>query len=96
MEKEKITIETIEKLADFSRLDFSQEEKEKLTQEVSGIIEMLDKCALVERLESNDSTYATIEDLREDIASESLCQDDAFLNAHIHKSGYYGVPRVVE
>lgn len=96
MEKENITIETIEKLADLSRLDFSMEEKEKLTIEVSGIIEMLDKCAEVETSGVSSLSCNMVEDLREDVVGKSLSQEDAFLNAPISKNGYYGVPRVVE
>lgn len=96
MEKEKITIKTIEKLSDLSKLDFSQEEKEKLLGEVSGIIEMLDKCGDVDVSDTSSFERTTLADLREDITAQSLAEEDAFRNAHVHKNGYYGVPRVVE
>lgn len=96
MEKEKITIETIEKLADFSRLDFSVDEKEKLVDEVSGIIDMLNQCAEVETGVVSSLSCVTVEDLREDSVEPSLGKNDAFLNAPLSKNGYYGVPRVVE
>lgn len=96
MEKEKITIKTIEKLSDLSKLDYSQEEKEELVGEVSGIIEMLDKCGDVEVSNTSSSKHATLADLREDIPAQSLADEEVFRNAHIHKNGYYGVPRVVE
>lgn len=96
MEKERITIETIEKLADFSRLNFSIEEKEVLRGEVSGIIEMLDKCAEVDATQSAHFSCVTIDDLREDVVEESLDSNEVFSNAPMSKNGYYGVPGMVE
>lgn len=96
MEKEKITIETIEKLADLSQLEFTAEEKEKMLTEVTGIIEMLNKCGEVPVDKSNSCEEMGINDLREDEILDSIDSSDAFRNSPISKNGYFGVPKVVE
>ena len=82
MEKEKITIELIDKLSDLSQLSFSEDEKELLIGEVSGIIEMLDKC---DNVSVDDNTLLSrewrIADLRDDEIGESLDSADVFKNA---------------
>ena len=97
MEKEKITIELIDKLSDLSQLSFSEDEKELLIGEVSGIIEMLDKC---DNVSVDDNTLLSrewrIADLRDDEIGESLDSSDVFKNAPMTKNGYFGVPKVVE
>ena len=97
MEKEKITIELIDKLSDLSQLSFSEDEKELLIGEVSGIIEMLDKC---DNVSVDDNTLLSrewrIADLRDDEIGESLDGADVFKNAPMTKNGYFGVPKVVE
>ena len=97
MEKENITIELIDKLSDLSQLSFSESEKEVLIGEVSGIIEMLDKCGNVS---VDDNTLVLrecgIADLRADEVRESMSDADVFKNAPMTKNGYYGVPKVVE
>lgn len=97
MEKEKITIELIDKLSDLSQLSFSEDEKELLIGEVSGIIEMLDKC---DNVSVDDNTLLSrewcIADLRDDEIGESLDSADVFKNAPMTKNGYFGVPKVVE
>lgn len=95
MEKEKITIETIEKLAEISQLEFSMEEKERLVGEVSGIIDMLDQCGNFQADNLVCETKLSIKDLREDVVKFGLGTEDALKNAPISKQDYLGVPKVV-
>lgn len=96
MEKEKITIETIDKLAQLSKLEFNPDEKNQMLSEVSGIIEMLDQCGNINVDLVGVKEIKTIEDLREDIVEASLDNEAALRNAPMSKSGYLGVPKVVQ
>ncbi|MGN0961841.1 MAG: Asp-tRNA(Asn)/Glu-tRNA(Gln) amidotransferase subunit GatC [Christensenellales bacterium] len=96
MENEKITIETIDKLSSLSKLEFTPEEKQVLLGEVSGIIEMLNKCGQVKVNSSISRQEMTINDLRADEVKDGLKSSDTFRNAPVSKNGYLGVPKVVE
>ena len=95
MEKEKITIETIHKLADLSQLQFTDKEKERLVCEVSGIIELLDQCGSLDVDDVVIASDYSMSDLREDEVVHGLSAEEAFANAPISKQDYLGVPKVV-
>ena len=96
MEKEKITTELIDKLSQMSQLSFSDEEKEVLVGEVSGIIDMLDQCGSIKVEASHRGRMCSIATLREDSIQESMDSEEVFRNAPMSSNGYFGVPKVVE
>ena len=95
--KEAITRKDIDRLANLSQLYLSEEEKDNIIGEVSGIIEMLNGCDEVET--SDDILYANtvdISDLREDEIRESFSRDIMLNSARGVSDGYIVSPKVVE
>ena len=95
MENNKISIEDIEKLADMSGLIFSDEEKENMVDEVSGIIEMLNLCEKVSTDNKNTEAVLGLSDLRDDSITENFALDIS-INSPSKRKGCYIVPKVVD
>ena len=94
--KETITINEIDKLCDLSKLEFSDEDKQILLKEVSGIIEMLNQCDGVEIVNSNTLATQNLRHLREDEVGQEMETDDVFAATRHANNGYFVVPKVVE
>ncbi|MDD4815913.1 MAG: Asp-tRNA(Asn)/Glu-tRNA(Gln) amidotransferase subunit GatC [Clostridia bacterium] len=93
----KITIKEIEHLASLSALDFSAEEKEKFVKDLGNILEMVNKLQTAET--GDDLVFNKshkLSQLREDIAEESLPQEEILKNAPKQRRGCFNVPLVVE
>ena len=96
MENTLITIEEIDKLASLSALDFSEEEKEKLIGEVSGIVAMLNECREVDTNGVIDTQVLGLDELREDVVDITIDNSELLSSAPVCSNGYVVVPRVVE
>ena len=94
--KEKITIEEIDKLANLSKLSFTDEEKQVLLTQVNDIIDMLKECENVNTDNVSTVRSQKLRDLRDDIAHEEMDIEDAMKNSPESKSGYFVVPKVVD
>ena len=94
--EEKITIETIDKLADLSKLSFNDEEKQVLLGQVNDIITMLKDCDDVTVADSENVRTQRLRDLRDDEVVESMDISDALRNAPNAHNGYFVVPKVVD
>lgn len=97
MEKEKITIEDIDKLASLSALEFSEEEKYGFLKQVIDIVDMIDECNEVE----TDGEYifenaVGLDELREDEIAPSMPKELALSNAPRRHKGCFNVPKVVD
>jgi len=93
----KITIKEVEHLASLSALEFSAEEKEKFVKDLGNILEMVNKLQTAETESGfvfNKSHKLT--ELREDIAGQSLPQEEVLKNAPKQRRGCFNVPLVVE
>ena len=94
----KITKEEVEHVAKLARLELSEQEKEKLTDQLSGIL------TYVEKLNSLDTKgvepTAHVLDIknvmRDDVARPSLPQERALANAPEKAAGHYKVPKIIE
>ena len=94
--EEKITIETIDKLADLSKLSFNDEEKQVLLGQVNDIITMLKDCDDVTVADSENVRTQRLRDLRDYEVVESMDISDALRNAPNAYNGYFVVPKVVD
>ena len=93
-----ISKKEVEYVADLARLQFSDDEKERLSGEMSKILDYM------ETLEEVDTT--NVEPLehvieleyrfRDDKADEPLSHEDALKNAPDADTDYFRVPRVIE
>ena len=94
--REKIKLEDIDKLSSLSKLEFTDEEKQVLVNEVDGIIDLLDQCGNVEISEEYKSPVQSLRNLRNDEVVQGLDSQDVFSATDRCHDGYFCVPKVVE
>jgi len=94
----KISKQEVEHVAKLARLELSEQEKEKLTDQLSNIL------TYVETLNSLDTKgvepTSHVLDLknvmRDDVAVRGLTQEQALANAPDKAAGHYKVPKIIE
>jgi aspartyl-tRNA(Asn)/glutamyl-tRNA(Gln) amidotransferase subunit C len=88
----------IEKLANLSRLEFNEEEKEEIKNDLEKMIGFIEKL--------NELDTAGVEPLlhmsdnvnvfRNDIVNGQLSRKDVFKNAPLHDDEFFKVPKVIK
>ena len=92
-----ITKKDVLHIAKLSKLEFSDEEIEKFTTEMSTIVEYVNTLQGVDTSDVEDqTTVLPLNDLRADEVEPSLSQEDAIKNAPKKRTGGFSVPQVVE
>jgi aspartyl-tRNA(Asn)/glutamyl-tRNA(Gln) amidotransferase subunit C len=93
-----ITNETIDKLADLAKLEFSVEERENLKKDLSKILSYIETLNQVdtEGVEPLIFMSNNVNALREDIPGETILKSDALKNAPSKDSDYFKVPKFIE
>ena len=94
----KISKQEVEHVAKLARLELSEQEKEKLTDQLSNIL------TYVETLNGLDTKgvepTAHVLDIknvvREDVGAPSLPRERALANAPDQAAGHYKVPKIIE
>jgi len=98
-DKEEFSKETIDYVSKLALLDLTEEEKEKLSKQLSDIISYFKKLNDLDTSDVKPTTHA-IEGLknvfREDIPWKSLSSEDALRNAEHKKNGYFKAPRILK
>lgn len=89
--------ETVKYLAQLGRLNFTDEELDKMSEDMTGIIELMDTIKNVDAVfdPSKDGRSVSFDDLREDIAGES-CPTAKILQNAVNSEDAFVVPKVVE
>ena len=92
-----ISIEEIKHLEELSKLQFSEEEREKFQKEFDAIIDFASQISNAD-VDSGKSFIKTIkmQDLSEDEIKPSLPQDQVILNAPSKKKGCFAVPKIMD
>ncbi len=94
----KITRLEVEHVARLARLELSDQEKDKLTDQLSNILTYVEK--LNELDTKNVAPTSHVLDItnvmRDDAPGESLPQERALANAPEKAAGHYKVPRIIE
>jgi len=94
----KITRLEVEHVAKLARLELSDQEKEKLTDQLSNILTYVEK--LNELDTKNVAPTSHVLDItnimRDDAPGQSLPQERALANAPEKAAGHYKVPRIIE
>jgi aspartyl-tRNA(Asn)/glutamyl-tRNA(Gln) amidotransferase subunit C len=93
-----ISIEEVRYIAALARLRFSEEEEERMAQQMSSI---LDYMAKLNELDTEDvPPMSHVLDLnnvfREDVVEERITREEALRNAPESDSDYFRVPKVIE
>ncbi|MBN1155748.1 Asp-tRNA(Asn)/Glu-tRNA(Gln) amidotransferase subunit GatC [candidate division KSB1 bacterium] len=92
-----ITKSDVEKVAALAKLKFSENELEKLTNELGTIVDYFEKLNEVDT--SSIARISHIHDIenvtREDQVEQWLSQEEALRNAPDQKNGFFSVPKVI-
>lgn len=93
----KITKETVDQVATLAKLSFTDSEKERIQEDLSKIIDFMEKINEVdtEGVEPLTHINESINVLREDEAIETITQEEALKNAPQKDSDYFKIPKVL-
>jgi len=92
-----ITTAEVKKLAKLAKLKFTEDEIEKLTQQLAQIIDYVNKLNELD-LENIPPTYHVLDlknVMREDKVRKWLTQEEALKNAPAKHGGFFSVPKVI-
>jgi aspartyl-tRNA(Asn)/glutamyl-tRNA(Gln) amidotransferase subunit C len=94
----KIDRALLDKIAHLSRLEIDEKDVEKTMQDMTAIVEWVEKLKEVdtEGVEPLTTMSFEINVLREDVPKEHLDHDQALLNAPQKDKDYFRVPKVLE
>ncbi len=94
----KISKQEVEHVAKLGRLELSEQEQEKLTDQLSSILTYVEKLNQLDTkgVEPTSHVLDINNVMRDDVAAESLPQDVALANAPDKAAGHYRVPLIIE
>ncbi len=94
----KITKQEVEHVAKLGRLELAEQEKEKLTDQLSNILTYVEKLNELDTkgVEPTSHVLDINNVMREDVAGASLPQERALANAPDKAAGHYRVPLIIE
>ena len=93
-----ITIEQVEHIARLARLQFSDAEKETLSEELSQILQYMEKLNELdtEGVEPLSHPTELVNIMRPDEVQPSLTREEALKNAPSKQDGFFKVPKVIK
>jgi aspartyl-tRNA(Asn)/glutamyl-tRNA(Gln) amidotransferase subunit C len=93
----KIDIKTVDEVAHLARLEFTDEAKAEIANDMNRMLTFIDKLNELDTEGIEPLIYMTDEFnvMREDIPVETLNQKDALKNAPRKDSDYFKVPKVI-
>ncbi|GIV29590.1 MAG: aspartyl/glutamyl-tRNA(Asn/Gln) amidotransferase subunit C [Bacteroidia bacterium] len=93
----KINEELIDQLAHLARLEFNQEEKQKILNDLNRILDYIDTLNELDTKDVEPLVYLSPNQniLREDEVIETLKKEDALSNAPKKDSDYFRVPKII-
>jgi len=94
----KITKQEVEHVAKLARLELSEQEKERLTDQLSNILTYVEKLNELDTsgVEPTSHVLDINNVMRDDVPRESLPQERALANAPEKAAGHYKVPKIIE
>ena len=94
----KITIQEVEHVAELARLEFSEEEKQKLAEHLGQILDYIDQLNELdtENVEPTSHVIPVKNVVRPDVEGPLLTRDEALANAPSNVDGLFEVPKIVE
>lgn len=92
-----ITNADVEKVAKLAKLEFSEEDKQKFTRQLSEIVAYISKLNELdtENVEPTYHIFGITNVLREDNVESWLTQEEVLKNAPAKKKGFFSVPKVI-
>ncbi len=94
----KIDQATLQKMAHLARLNFDSQGAEKMSKDLSQVLDWIDQLQEVptEEVAPLTSMSTEINAFRADEVGEQLTQDQALQNAPAQENGFFTVPKVLE
>ena len=95
---QKIDIKTVEEVAHLARLEFNEEGKAEILNDMNRMLAFVDKLNEMDTTNIEPLIYMTDERnvLREDEPQQTVTQKEALKNAPKKDSDYFKVPKVIE
>jgi aspartyl-tRNA(Asn)/glutamyl-tRNA(Gln) amidotransferase subunit C len=93
-----ISKETVEYVANLARIELQPKELEKLSQQLQGILDFIDKLKKlnIENIQPTSHILPINNVLRDDNLKESLSPEKALSNAPAKEGTFFVVPKVIE
>ncbi|HNO70565.1 MAG TPA: Asp-tRNA(Asn)/Glu-tRNA(Gln) amidotransferase subunit GatC [Bacteroidia bacterium] len=93
----KIDIETVDKLANLSRLEFDGKEKDGIINDLNRMLDFISKLDELDTTNIDPLIYMNDQKniLRPDVVKQSISQADGLKNAPKKDSDFFKVPKVV-
>lgn len=88
----------VDHVARLARLDLSEDERERMQKELTGILEHAEKIQTLDLDEVPPTSHALPlrNVFREDVARPSLAPEEVLANAPASEDGRFRVPRIIE
>ena len=98
MPEPKITMQEVEQVARLARLQLSDAEKERMRNELDGILSYIDKLRALDTKGVPPTSHAVpmTNVMREDEPAPSLPQADMLANAPERRGDFFRVPKIIE
>jgi len=95
---QKIDIRTVDEIAHLARLEFNNQEKDQILNDMNRMLAFVDKLNELDTEKVEPLIYMTEERsiLREDEIKVTVSQDEALKNAPKKDSDYFKVPKVID
>ncbi|MEI8389948.1 MAG: Asp-tRNA(Asn)/Glu-tRNA(Gln) amidotransferase subunit GatC [bacterium] len=93
-----ITKNEIEHVAKLARLELSEEEKDKFTEQFSNILDYFNQLSEVntDNIEPMAHAIPMVNVMREDKVNLPYTRDEILANAPLEEDGFFKVPRITE
>ena len=94
----KLTIEQVEHIALLARLNLTQEEKERYSEQLSAILDYADSLKEIDTsgISPTSSVLTKLTVLRADITKSGLTREDLLRNAPEQRDNQFKVPAILE
>ena len=95
---QKIDIATVNEVAHLARLEFTEEGKTEILNDMNRMLAFVDKLNEIDTDGVDPLIYMTDESnvMRDDVSKDTLTQKDALKNAPKKDSDYFKVPKVID
>jgi len=94
----KIDNELVGKLSELSKLEFNEQEKERLKKDLQGIFDLMEELKEVNVNGVEPLIYMSdeVNVLRKDVIKDTVTKEEALQNAPQRDSDYFKVPKVIK
>jgi aspartyl-tRNA(Asn)/glutamyl-tRNA(Gln) amidotransferase subunit C len=94
----KIDIKTVDEIAHLARLEFNDEAKTEILNDINKMLSFVDKLNELDTEKEEPLIYMTNERdiMREDVPEVTITQKEALKNAPKKDSDYFKVPKVID